>query len=110
MLPENLRLDKKEIPEIARRGKKFSGELFDIKVWYDDSLENSKFAIAVSLKVDKRSTVRNRIKRVFRAAIVELEKEGKFRRGKYLFVVKDSKIQEYLVKDLVTIVNLNFEK
>lgn len=89
MLSKELRLDKKEIPKIAKKGKRLDGELFFIKAWYDDSLLNPEFAISISIKIDKKAAVRNRIKRKLRAVIKDLISEDfNFRKGKYLIIVK----------------------
>ena len=92
MLSKKLKLDPKEIPTIARKGKRLAGEYFDIKVWWDNALENPQFAISISTKVDKRATVRNRIKRTMREAI-KLNIQN-FRPGKYLILIKSPKLAE----------------
>ncbi|MEP7103343.1 MAG: ribonuclease P protein component [Candidatus Dojkabacteria bacterium] len=94
MLPKHLRLPSKEIVRIAKNGKRFSGELFDLKVWYDNTLGNPLMTISISVKVDKRSTVRNKIKRKLRAVWAELLKENKITKGKYLIIVKSPKLEE----------------
>jgi len=107
MLPKNLRLEPKEIPELARKGKRFENEYFFVKAWFDDNLDFPKFAISVSIKVSKRAVVRNRIKRKLRASIAEMIAENpSFRRGKYLVIVKSSELRELSndkIKELLNI-------
>lgn len=98
-----------EIAFVARKGKKFDSEYFFVRCWYDDALENSKFAFAVSLKVDKKAVVRNRIKRVLKAAVYELNNETFFKRGKYLFVVKSNALSEMKSPQVSALLQKSFE-
>jgi ribonuclease P protein component len=103
MLSKKYRLSKTEIPVIARKGKRFQGELFDLKLWFDNNLSNSLFTIAVSTKVSKKATIRNTIKRKFRASLKNLE--NTLRKGKYLFVIKSEKLAEMKsqeIEELIT--------
>ena len=94
MINKSYRISKKNIPVFVKRGKRFSSELFDIKVWYDDKLPHSLFTIIISTKIDKRAVVRNTIKRKVRASIYALLEESFFRKGNYIFLIKDVKINE----------------
>ncbi len=94
MLNKKLRLPSKEIVQIARKGKRLAGELFDVKVWYEDTLENPLMTISISTKIDKRATVRNKIKRKIRAVWAEILKSEKVRKGKYLIILKNSALAE----------------
>lgn len=102
MFKSHLRLNPKEIPVIAKKGKRYSSELLDIKIWFDSNLENSQFAISISTKIDKRAVVRNKIKRKLRVAIHELEKENYFKKGKYLIIVRSDKLKEAKNGELTT--------
>lgn len=92
MLPKQYRLDPKLIPLIARKGKKFSHELMDIRYLPEGDIP--QFAISVSLKVSKNATVRNGIRRKLRPAIVELASQNKFKPGKYLLITKSADLLE----------------
>lgn len=105
MLNRQYRLKNNEIAEIARKGRKFQGELFDIRVWYSINIEHSKFAFAVSTKIDKKAVIRNRIKRKLRAAVYSLEKNKEFKLGKYLFIVKSAKIADLKSNQLEIYIN-----
>jgi ribonuclease P protein component len=94
MLPRKLRLPSKDIVAIARKGKRIPGELFDTKVWYDNTLESPLMTISISTKIDKRATVRNKIKRKIRAVWAEILKSEKMRSGKYLIIIKNSALAE----------------
>jgi len=103
MLSKEYRLPTKDIANIAKRGKRLSSELFDIRCWWDDALELPLFAFAVGLKVSKSAVVRNTIKRKFRAAIYGLLKTSHIRKGKYLIIAKTEKLQD-LKSDEIEIV------
>lgn len=106
MFKPYLRLNPKEIPEIAKKGKRYSHEFFDIKTWFDSNLQTSQFAISISTKIDKRAVVRNKIKRKLRVAIHELEKENFFKKGKYLIIVRSDKLKEVKNNELVDILRM----
>jgi ribonuclease P protein component len=95
MLPKEYRLDKSEIKRIMRFGKKIDNQLFTLRVWYDETLSNSKFAFVVSTKVDKRATVRNNIKRKFRVAVKYIANDSTktFKKGSYVFIIKDASLK-----------------
>lgn len=109
MLSKKFRLPSKEIVQIAKKGKRITGELFDTKVWYDDTLENSLMTISISTKIDKRATVRNKIKRKIRAVWADILRQEKMRKGKYLIIIKNSALAEIdnnvLKKALILSVN-----
>lgn len=108
MLSKKYRLPKNDIPIIARRGRRYSSELFDIKVWWDDKLENPLFTFVISKKTHKSAVKRNIAKRKFRAAMYKLIKDGNMRTGKYMFLIKNielinmssEKISELVIKIL----------
>lgn len=69
MLPKKYRLPSYLIPQVLKKGKRFHSKLFTLIV---DSASppssgianfSSRFAIIVPIKINKRSTKRNRIKR-----------------------------------------------
>ncbi len=105
MLPKHLRLQSNMIPTIARRGKLFRNEYFDLRLWWDDKLDYPKFAVSISIKIDKRAVVRNRIKRKLRAVIQDLVKENKFRKGSYLVIVRSVKLQEMDNNEIKSLIN-----
>jgi ribonuclease P protein component len=66
-----------------------------LKFLQNDSLANSKFGIIIPKKAIKLSVNRNRVKRVFRAALADLIKNGGFKKvGFYVFFVSDEKLVE----------------
>jgi len=71
MLAKQFRLTKdKDFERVAKRGRAVYGETIALK-WIKNNLPQSRFGIVVSLKIDKRATVRNKIKRRIRAVIRE---------------------------------------
>lgn len=109
MLPKNIRLDSKQIPRIAKTGKKIYGDLIFISFIEKSDLNSSKFAISISKKVDKKAVVRNKIKRKLREAIRFLEKEKFFKKGEFLVIprtnllatMKTQEIAEIIKKQIV---------
>ncbi len=94
MLKKEQRLKTKDIPHLARKGKKLYSDGFELRVWWDNKVKPS-FSISVSTAIDKRAVVRNKIKRKFKAAILELQKNNyNFRSGKYLIIIRDIKVLE----------------
>ncbi|MBL7054059.1 ribonuclease P protein component [Patescibacteria group bacterium] len=71
MLPKVYRLRKnKDFTKVSKEGDKFFLKSFGIK-WIKNELEHSRFGVVVSLKVDKKAVIRNKIKRMFRSIIRE---------------------------------------
>lgn len=93
MLPKALRLPSAEIPLLARKGNRSGNQYLDIRTLPFDS---TQYAISISVKVDKRAAVRNRIKRRIRVAIIHLAQEGKLPKGKHLIVVKSAELADNL--------------
>jgi ribonuclease P protein component len=63
MLPKKYRLPKREFKEIFKSGKRIHSPYFTIVYKKDLKLENPQIAVVVGLKVDKRATRRNKVKR-----------------------------------------------
>ena len=71
MLPKKYRLIKdKDFARVARYGQKAYGSQFNLK-WIENHKHYSRWGIIVSLKVDKKAVVRNKIKRRLRAILRE---------------------------------------
>ncbi len=94
MLSKKFRLDPKKIPFVARSGKRRENDLIILKSISDEHLANPFLAISISIKIDKRAVVRNRIKRKIRAVLRELLDDNKIKNGLYLVIVKTDKIAE----------------
>lgn len=62
MLPKKNRIDKKSFPEFIKKAKTFSSDNLYIKVNYNCP-KNKAFAFVTSLKVSKKATERNKLKR-----------------------------------------------
>jgi len=69
MLPRTFRLPSKDIPEVLRHGIRLRGEGVDFVYKKNRVSGYHRFAFIVSVKVDKRATVRNRMKRLLREAV-----------------------------------------
>ncbi|MDD4996076.1 MAG: ribonuclease P protein component [Patescibacteria group bacterium] len=69
MLPKKYRLVKNnDFARVAQKGKMIFGQEVSLK-WIKNDLNYSRFGITVSLKVDKRAVMRNKIKRRIRAIL-----------------------------------------
>lgn len=107
MLSKEYRLETRFIPVIAKKGKRISSELFDLKILESQNNKNPKFVFIVSKKVHKSSVKRNRIKRIFRAAIRDLTKVNYFEISNYMFFIKSPNLVSMSKRDLQDyIVNL----
>ncbi len=51
---------------VLRKGRKFFGPLFTMRMYFPDGAATARFAIVVSTKVSKNATRRNRIRRMIR--------------------------------------------
>lgn len=105
MIGKNNRISKKNIPNIVRRGKRFSSEGFDLKVWFDNSLESPRFTVIISKKIHKSAVKRNQIKRRFRAAIFEILKENQnmFSRANYIVIIRSSDLLDFKSGDIANL-------
>lgn len=65
MLPKQNRLSQKEIKQIFKKNKTFQGETLILKIM-PNSLPLPRFSVIVPIKVSKKSTKRNKIKRQIR--------------------------------------------
>lgn len=105
MLTRQQRLKSKEIPHLARKGRRVYSEDFELRMWWDNKFKEPAFAVSVSTTIDKRAVVRNRIRRKFKVAIKQLLESGfKFRNGKYLIIVRNLKVLEIPVEDLTKMI------
>lgn len=86
MLPKNYRLNSTEIPKVIKNGKTLNYENFYIRYLKEMDIKFPLFAISISKKIDKRSTVRNRIKRIVRVWLVK--NINQFEPGKYVVVIR----------------------
>lgn len=69
MFSKNFRLTKnREFAKVARQGNFIYNRFLNLK-WIKNDLDYSRFGIVVSLKVDKKAVVRNKIKRRIREII-----------------------------------------
>ena len=63
MLPKTFRLTlNNDIKRVLREGKPFFTKFLNFRI-FKNNLETSRFCIIISNKVDKRATIRNKIKR-----------------------------------------------
>lgn len=70
MLSKEFRLaKKKEVEAVFRRGKFARKDFLGLKCLKKNSEEKPKIAVVVSLKVEKRATLRNKLKRQIREII-----------------------------------------
>ena len=70
MLPYPNRLPKTEILEVLRSGRRFTHDT--LHLLYKRTDGTPRFAIIVSTKIDKRTTSRNRIRRVLSESVRQL--------------------------------------
>lgn len=71
MFPAANRIPSPEIKTVLRSRNRVSSKEFQI-IFDKNTVSASRFAVIVSTKIDKRATVRNRIKRLIRESICHL--------------------------------------
>lgn len=91
MLRASYRLQANQIQTVLQRGRfkvayHNNSKLFTLK--YLPAKEH-KFCFVVSTKVDKRATVRNRIKRRLRAVIYKLLQANEIKTGYYVLIAQN---------------------
>jgi ribonuclease P protein component len=91
MLAKKFRLPTELIPIVARTGRLYRLSHFDVRV-VPSSATTARFGVSISAKIDKRATVRNRIKRLLRAAAWELIKNQQLPVADYLVIVRSSEL------------------
>ena len=100
MLKKDQRLKTRDIPHLARKGKKIVSDGFEVRVWWDNKIKPA-FSISISTALDKRAVVRNKVKRKFKVTILDLQKNKYvFRNGKYLFIIRDLKVLDFNTAEL----------
>lgn len=105
MLSTKFRIPKDTILRVIKTGRRSSNNYFDIRSLLKDE-ENPRFTFVVSVKIDKRATVRNTIKRKFRSAIYEILKNGDliFKNYDTVFLIRDKNIKNlksYEIKEII---------
>ncbi|HCM82917.1 MAG: Ribonuclease P protein component [Candidatus Gottesmanbacteria bacterium GW2011_GWB1_44_11c] len=71
MFPKPNRLPSEAFTRVFRTGKRIHGEIFGV-IAAPNSQPLSRFAVWVGVKIDKRATKRNRMKRLVREAVRHL--------------------------------------
>lgn len=71
MLSKSNRLPSPEIKSVMRRGRRVTTPELTC-IWCESKTSQARFAFIVSTKVDKRATMRNRIKRVLGESVRQL--------------------------------------
>lgn len=111
MLPRKNRLNKKEVENVFKKGKKFVGKFLILKIEKKEKRAYSSFSAIVPIKVSKKSTDRNKIKRKIRESL--REKLPQIKPGfQGIFIsmpeILDKKFKEIdeEIKNLLTISNI----
>ncbi|MDD5606615.1 MAG: ribonuclease P protein component [Candidatus Pacebacteria bacterium] len=69
MLPSKNRLNKKEVETIFKRGESFRSDFLLLKIIKNKKHSPPRFSVIVPIKVSKKSTERNKIKRQIRESL-----------------------------------------
>ncbi len=62
-----------EFSSVKNSGKKF--QTYNLVIWHKSNLPPLRLGITVSTKIDKKAVVRNRIKRIIRAAFMKFSQD-----------------------------------
>lgn len=84
------RLPTAKIPLVLRSRDVFSGDGIRIKRILTKEKGFISLAVVISKKVDKRAVVRNRIRRIFKAAMLNLYNEGMIQDGEYAVLISNA--------------------
>lgn len=71
MLPASHRLPSSDIGQVMRSGKRVSNNFLEL-FFVQSHTQISRFAFVVPIRVDRRATARNRVKRLLREAVQTL--------------------------------------
>jgi len=85
MISQKYKLQKSMIPKVFSKGKNIKCNYFYVRLIQDQTETYKQFAFVVSKKVSKKSTRRNRIKRILRSLVYKNLDKIPF--GYYVFVV-----------------------
>lgn len=92
MLPKPNRLKKeKDFDQVFKKGKSIGGDFLFLKVFNRDENKESRFGFVVSTKVDKKATVRNKVKRRLREIV--RSNLAQIKKGKDVVIVAQPKIK-----------------
>lgn len=112
MLPKKYRLPAADIAMVAKKGTKIiCHQLLEVKmlqlpmseVTETETQENVNIAISVSKKLDKRAVVRNKIKRLLRAALIPLLSNNEIAKGKYLIIARSAELANTQPSEISTV-------
>lgn len=97
MIKKEYKLKTYDVKTVSRTGRLFRSKYFDIRV-----LDNELFNIGVSVskKIDKRSVVRNKIKRLIYDSFRELNNEGVVLNNKYFVIVRSVELSNLTINDI----------
>ena len=85
MLPKKNRLSGKKVAQLKKQARPINFFGFGL-IFLKNKINEPRFGLIISKKIDKRAVVRNRLKRLFLQAIKQ--NLNKFKPGDYLFLVK----------------------
>ena len=99
MLSKKFRLPGNQIPQVIKKGKRFSFPLFNLVVLeprtYHLKPSSARFTFVVSKKVSKKAVIRNRTKRLFSESVRLLMPQIK-KSYNVIFFAKKALIEEKL--------------
>ena len=90
-----------------RNSLSFTSPFFSLRI-SNNNLEYNRYGFLVKKAVDKRATVRNRIRRLFRSCIEEML--GEIKAGQDMLFILNNKIVEMKREDLYNEVHSFFEE
>ena len=94
MLPRPHRLPTQAFKEVFKKGKRLHTQELQI-ITLENNMNVSRFGFIVSTKIDKRATVRNRIKRILREKVRNLLPQ--LQSGKDIIIVARKKDEKFSV-------------
>lgn len=112
MLSKKFRIPGNQIPQVLKKGKRYSFPLFNLVVLKlqvtSYKLQASRFAFVVSTKISKKAVVRNRTKRLFSESVRLLFPQIK--KGNDIIFFAKKPLEKEKLQDILPIVEKGLKK
>ncbi len=108
-IAKSLRIPSNVLPSLFISGKKFRFDSFTLIASPVDHAVTARIAVMVSKKIDKRATIRNRIKRLFYAAVKKIIEQNKLKPEDIIIIASKTVINK-TAQDLESELYLAFKK
>lgn len=91
---KSLRIPSSTLPQLFKKGSKFNFNSFNIILSSSKAITAHRVTVSVSKKIDKRATVRNKIKRLIYNAYKLIDEKNNLKPGNILIVASKTVINK----------------